>query len=202
MSNPGWYPQPDGQERYFDGEGWTEHHRPAQAPGAPPPGSPQNMPPGQPQKKSGALKWVLIIGAVVLLLCFGGFAACTAGVIGSADEVVKSIESDMSESGGPDVAVPVTEGEAFEVRGFDYAEGWKIGEELDMVEITGLKVTNNREDADSAIVELKFMSGSEIVASVDCTSDTLQPGQTATLTCFSGDPMPEDYDEITINDTF
>ena len=202
MSSPGWYPQPDGQERYFDGEHWTEHQRPAQTPGVPPPGQPQGMVPGAPPRKSGALKWVLIIGAIVLLLCFGGFAACTAGVIGSADEVVKSIEEGESESGARAAPVTITEGEAFEVRGFDYAGGWTVGEEFDTIELEDLKVTNNRDDADSAIVEIKFMSGSEIVASVDCTSDILQPGQTATLSCFSGDQLPDDYDEITINDTF
>lgn len=31
MSNaaPGWYPQPDGTQRYWDGKGWTEHTAPA-----------------------------------------------------------------------------------------------------------------------------------------------------------------------------
>lgn len=32
MSNPaGWYPQPDGQQRYWDGELWTEHYAPGPA---------------------------------------------------------------------------------------------------------------------------------------------------------------------------
>ena len=33
MSTPaGWYPQPDGQQRYWDGEQWTEHFAPGIAP--------------------------------------------------------------------------------------------------------------------------------------------------------------------------
>ena len=33
MSSPaGWYPQPDGQQRYWDGERWTEHTAPGAAP--------------------------------------------------------------------------------------------------------------------------------------------------------------------------
>ena len=194
MSSAGWFPQPDGQERFYDGEDWTDQYRPGRPQGAPPT--------APPPKKSNVWKWVLIVVFIVLVLCCGGFAACSAGVIGAADEVSKSIEEEESESGGVNNAVTVTEGEAFDVRGFNYAEGWKISEEYGSVEITGLKVTNNRDERDSAIVEIKFMKGSEIAASVDCSSDQLQPGQTATLDCFSADALPEDYDKITINDTF
>lgn len=28
MANPGWYPDPSGGQRYFDGQTWTEHHAP------------------------------------------------------------------------------------------------------------------------------------------------------------------------------
>jgi TM2 domain-containing membrane protein YozV len=35
----GWYPQPDGSQRYWDGETWTAHHAPAVTPyGGPPAG--------------------------------------------------------------------------------------------------------------------------------------------------------------------
>ena len=119
----------------------------------------------------------------MLVLCCGGFAACTAGAFEVADEASKSIEADESESGGVANAVEVTEGEAFEVRGFDYAEGWSVREQYDMVEINDLKVTNNRDDQDGAIVQIKFMQSDEILATSDCTSGELQPGQTATLDC-------------------
>jgi len=40
MSNPaGWFPQPDGQQRYWDGEQWTEHVAPGPAPVTTPGGS-------------------------------------------------------------------------------------------------------------------------------------------------------------------
>ena len=33
MSSPaGWYPQPDGQQRYWDGELWTDHFGPGEQP--------------------------------------------------------------------------------------------------------------------------------------------------------------------------
>lgn len=198
MSNPGWYAQPDGQERYFDGNTWTDQFRPAGP-------SPQQYQGSQnpPPKKGGPLKWILIVGFALLLCCGGGFVACSAGVVGAADEANKAIESASSEEGGTANAKTITEGKAFEVRDFSYAKGWKVKDDgLGGVTVSGLKVTNNRSDTDGAIVEIKFMKGDEILASVDCTSDQLQPGQTATLSCIGSSDMPEGYDRITINDTF
>lgn len=197
--NQGWFPQPDGRERYYDGEQWTDHYRAPSGQGAPAPQAPGGPPP---KRKSSPWKWIIIIGVIVLMVCFGGFAACTAGVLGTANEVNESMESAESESGGPNNPVEITEGEAFEVRGFAYSDGWKVTEELGSVSIEDLKVTNNRESRDSALVTIKFMKGSEVMASVDCTSDPIQPGQTVTLNCLSADEMPTDYDKITINDTF
>lgn len=201
MSNAGWFPQPDGQERYYDGEQWTDDFRPAQQ-GSQPPQPAYGQAPPPPQKKGFPWKWVVIIVAIVLLVCCGGFAACTAGVIGTADEVSKSMDSDASKEGGPDNPMPITEGEAFEVDGFNYAAGWKVTEEFGDANITGLKVTNNRDQKDSVMVEIKFMKGSEVLALVDCTTDPIQKGNTVSVDCFSTDKLPDDYDEITINDSF
>jgi len=37
---PGWYPQPDGQQRYWDGQSWTEHLAPVLTADAAPFGGP------------------------------------------------------------------------------------------------------------------------------------------------------------------
>jgi hypothetical protein len=37
---PGWYPQPDGQQRYWDGQSWTEHLAPVATAEAAPFGGP------------------------------------------------------------------------------------------------------------------------------------------------------------------
>ncbi len=83
-----------------------------------------------------------------------------------------------------------------------YAEGWKVTKEFGLANVTGLKVTNNRDHKDAALVEIKLMKGSEVLAVVDCTTEQIQKGQTTTLDCTSADKLPDDYDEITINDTF
>lgn len=61
MSTPaGWHQQPDGRERYWDGQQWTDQYREGGA-SAPPPPAPA-------KKSGGCLKWVLIAIAALVLL--------------------------------------------------------------------------------------------------------------------------------------
>lgn len=46
------------------------------------------------------------------------------------------------------------------------------------------------------------MRGSEVVALADCTTEPVNVGQTTTLGCISADDFTDDYDAITINDSF
>ena len=63
-------------------------------------------------------------------------------------------------------------------------------------------MTNNRDDKDSALVEIKFWSGDEVLALADCTTEPIAVGTTTTLNCVSTDSIPKNYDRVTINDTF
>ena len=95
------------------------------------------------------------------------------------------------------------QGKAFEVDGFKYAAGWSIGKDaLGDLDVKGLKVTNNRDDKDSALVEIKLWKGTEVVALTDCTTEPIGVGTTVSLSCLSADRLPKGYDKITINDTF
>lgn len=92
MSNPGWYPQPDGNERWYDGNSWTEHTRAGQSAG-PAPGYPA------PQKKGGALKWVALGVGGFFILCCGGSAILSLGASNSdtsADSSTTEIEESSS----------------------------------------------------------------------------------------------------------
>lgn len=152
-----------------------------------------------PKKKRTFLK-------VFLALCAFGIVSVIAlvALIGSAaNEVSESIEADANKPGGTDNPMAITEGKPFEVDGFKYAAGWKIaGDGLGDVTVNGLKVTNDRDSRDSALVEIKLWQGTEVKALVDCTTEPIAVGTTVTLSCFSTDPMPKHYDEITINDSF
>ncbi|MEJ7834300.1 MAG: hypothetical protein WKF79_15405 [Nocardioides sp.] len=159
---------------------------------------------GQPQpKQSHTARNILIAFAVIFVLLLGGCLAVGALFVNGVDNAIDEIEEADNEPGAVDNPLAIEEGKGFEVYGFDYADGWSVvADPIGDVDIKELKFTNNRDEADSAFVEIKFYAGSEIVASTDCTSDTVEPGTTVTLTCLSVDDLPKSYDKITINDTF
>lgn len=138
--------------------------------------------------------------ALLSLLIIGG---CTVLVGKGLDEADKAIKAEDNKPGGPDNPMTIKPGEAFEVDGFTYADGWTLGKDsLGYVDIKKLKVTNERDDKDSALVEIKFWKGSEVLASSDCSTNPIDVGTTVTVSCSSADKLPKSYDKITINDTF
>lgn len=159
--------------------------------------------PYQQPRKSHTVRNVLLILVAVFVLFVGG---CLALIGGAANEVSKSIdnaEKQDQEPGGPDNPLTIKEGRKFSVSGFDYSAGWKVTDDgIGSPDIKGLKVTNNRDDKDSALVEIKFMKGSEVLAVTDCTTEPVAVGETTTLSCISADQIPRSYDRITINDSF
>ncbi|WP_216823032.1 DUF2510 domain-containing protein [Aeromicrobium sp. A1-2] len=189
----GFYPDSTGSMRWWDGAAWTEQ---TQQP------APGQVAMAAPPKKKHTVRNVLLGLVAVFVLFVGG---CMALIGSAANEVSKSIDKEVakdSEPGGPDNPLTISEGKAFSVSGFDYAAGWKVVDNEFGFDITKLKVTNNRDDKDSALVEIKFMKGSEVLALTDCTTEPVAVGQTTTLSCLSGDDLPAKYDKITINDTF
>ena len=191
----------------MDGNAWTSRARPL--PGAvPPPAAappygatqPGMVQPGVVQpvgKKSNLARNLLIAFAVLFLLCGGGCFAVVAFVGNEAENIV----NDDTE-GGPNNPKEIEPGEGFEVAGFEYADGWTLGADASgIMSVQGLKVTNERGKTDQAFVMMKFLSDDEVLAESTCTSDgRIAEGLTVTLTCISGDTMPTEYDEVTIND--
>ncbi|MBD3924532.1 hypothetical protein IEZ26_07875 [Nocardioides cavernae] len=156
--------------------------------------------PTKPPKKKHTVRNLLLAFVVITGL---GIAGCTALVGGAANEISKSIEEDANKPGGTDNPMPINEGKPFEVDGFKYAAGWSIGKDaLGDLDVKGLKVTNNRDDKDSALVEIKLWQGTEVKALADCTTEPIGVGTTVSLSCLSTDKLPKSFDKITINDTF
>ena len=95
-------------------------------------------------------------------------------VVGGANEVANSIEEDANKPGGTDNPLAITEGKPFEVDGFNYAAGWSIGKNaLGDVDVKGLKVANNRDSSDSALVEIKLWKGTEVLALSNCATQPI-----------------------------
>jgi len=188
----GFYPDSQGQMRFWDGTRWTEHTQ--AAPVAPAPA---------PAKKSHTFRNVMLGFIAALVLLVGGCMALIGSAANEVDKSIKAEEAKDAEPGGPDNPLTIEPGKKFSVLGFDYAAGWKVGVDgIGDAEVTGLKVTNNRDEKDGAIVEIKFMKGNEVLALVDCSTEQIAVGQTTSVDCFSTDELPKDYDRITINDTF
>ena len=156
----------------------------------------------QPVKQSHTGRNILIVFGVLFLLLVGGCVAVVA-VIGN--EVNDAVNDDTL--GGPNNPLTITEGEGFEVDGFEYADGWSIvGEPVSQTwHVENLKVTNDRGKPDRLLVDIKLLNGSEIVADSTCTVgdgfNKIPEDTTVTVTCVSNDPLPGAYDKITIQDS-
>ena len=153
-----------------------------------------------PPKKSHTLRNVLLIILALFILFVGG---CLAIVGMAANSVDKSIKKSENESGGTNNPITIVQGKAFNVRGFNYKAGWRVvGDGAGGVTVKHLRVTNHRSKKDSALVEIKFMKGSEVLGLSDCTTDPIMPGQTVLVSCIGTDGPVKGYKRITINDTF
>ncbi|GAB3283128.1 hypothetical protein [Kineosporia babensis] len=181
------------------------HTNPGQYESGPAPqyyGGPQYQ--QQPPKKSHKLRNTLL--ALTALFVLGGLGSCAALVLvagNAVDEAVTAVEEEDAQPGGPDNPLEIEIGKPFEVAGFEYKKGWKASEDvLGSVDVRKLRVTNNREDKDSALIDIKFWKGTEVVATTSCTSDPIDVGTTVTLSCLSGDDWVKGFDRVTVNDTF
>jgi hypothetical protein len=221
----GWYPQGN-QERWWDGNAWSDNFRPlgseqaqqttfqpVQQPAYAQPqytqpqytqpqyGTPQTYLPQQPVKQSHTARNILIVFGVLFLVFVGGCIAVVA-VVGH--KVNDAINDDSV--GGPNNPLTITEGKAFEIRGFKYADGWAITPEpvSQTWGVDNLKVTNERGKSDRLDVEIKLLNASEVMATAFCVAgdgfEKIPEHTTVTLQCTSSDPIPTTYDKITIQD--
>jgi hypothetical protein len=208
----GWYPQGN-QERWWDGNAWSDNFRPigseqVQQPAYPPTyqqptyGQPQQpYLAAQPVKQSHTGRNILIVFGVLILLFVGG---CFAVVAIVSDKVNEAVNDDTL--GGPNNPLTIEEGKSFEVAGMEYADGWDISADAGgLVAVENLKVTNHRGKADRVFVEIKLLNANEILAMSTCTAgnlDKVPKDTTVTLDCTSSDTMPTAYDKVTIQDAF
>lgn len=180
-------------------------------------GQPQQQPYGQapaypqqpygyaqvPQKENHTLRNVLLILGLIFILFAGGCVAIVALAANEVDNAVDKITENDDAPGGVNNPLEITEGEGFDVYGFEYQDGWTVAaDELGDVDIEGLKFENNRDSSDSAYVDIKFFSDNELLATASCTSESAEVGQIVPVTCFSVDDLPASYDKITIADSF
>jgi hypothetical protein len=218
---PGWYADPDGsagQQRYWDGQQWTDQRSDGPAHAAyPSAGYPVASGAASQSSAVKVLLWVLV---GFFVLCGGGcfaFAAVVAGTDSEPDTASESqVSTDAPAPVGTDSAVDLSQqvrgdedhpvvvhpGKAFNIRGFEYQPEWTLKNGYIGLEIENLRVKNMRDDKDSAMVDFKMWRGQEVVGAISCFSDPIAPGTTVTLLCSSTDDFTGHYDRLTISDTF
>lgn len=148
----------------------------------------------------------LIVGAIVLvvLLFCGGIITA---IVVIAKNVEDSIDDwDPERVGGRDNPITVDVGEAFEIDGIEYAEGWQVQQpttEYDGTTITGLEGTNDRADESSEYASLTFTfvgPDDRELGQVSCTSSgSIFHGNSEELTCFGYDEVPSAFDHIEVS---
>ena len=122
----------------------------------------------------------------MLFLLFVGGCIAVVAVVGN--EVNDAVNDDTL--GGPNNPLTITEGEAFEVHGFEYADGWSIvGEpvEPDLAHREPQGHQRPRQGRPAAGRQIKLLNGSEVVATSTCTVgdglDKIPEDVTVTVTC-------------------
>ena len=96
MSTPaGWYPQNDGQQRYWDGQQWTEHF----APGGQDAAAPAVAATQKPARAWYTKKRVLIPAGVVVLAMIGG-------AMGGGDDPTTPVSASSATSSAANAATP------------------------------------------------------------------------------------------------
>lgn len=179
---PGWHPQPDGRDRWWDGQQWTDHYRdPVSAPAAPAPyagqgyGSPGYDPQAQWQQNqrtgmSRGLKGCLIAGVVLLVLLVVGAIIAVFVVGRSIERAVDDASSAVPSAG--DVVVTVNVGEGFDVRGAEVEDGWSVQSGGIGSEVTDMRATFDDSSRTTPTIFTMRFTGTD-GGSVDsvCTAD-------------------------------
>ena len=164
------------------------------APGqAPPPGYYQQEPP----KKKHTVRNILLGVVLLFVLIIGG---CMALIGGAANEIDKAILEEEAN----DKPVKVEEGAAFTHDGFEAESGWKVAKDgMGSATIKGLSVTNTDDEGRTALLSFRFYKGNTNLGEVECSSNTLQGGESSALDCVSFDSkFPTGYTEIRVSDSF
>ncbi|KRE63477.1 DUF2510 domain-containing protein [Nostocoides sp. Soil756] len=209
---PGWHPQPDGRERWWDGQQWTEHLRdpaatPPAAAGVEAPygtpgayGQPAWQPPQRRGMSGGAKGCLIAVGVLLLLLVVGAVVAVVLfarNVSTAVDDARSAFPTSLptqlpSELPTGATTVTVRIGEGFPVGDAQVEDGWSLGEAGSFGRpVEGMRVTGG--DGQPVFFTMRFTGGGADAETVctatgDTTSDA---GRSVTCVPIFGD-VPDD----------
>ncbi len=217
----GWHPDPNtpGQQRYWDGQAWTEQTQSASMP--PPPGAPQG---GYRDAKADAKaaaayakaqrpwykkkRWIGTIAIVAIV----AIAAGSSG--GGGDDDAKNVADapvTNSQKEEPTEEKPAVEEPDNSSKGKG-AITWGNWEVVGKLQVTKeefvdtfavvARVKNTKDSADRGAFTVTILKGTEILGTATCSTSEVQPGAVATANCFSGDDYKAGFTEVTIENAF
>jgi hypothetical protein len=154
------------------------------------------------RRKKHPVRNVLAVLISLVVLASVGCVALIAVTVHEISQAIEQADAEESEVERTDDPLTIQPGKRFEVRGFDYSAGWRVREDtFGEIVVTGLEVTNHRSRKDSALLDIRFMRGSAVLAFASCITEPIPVGQTTSVHCVSADKLPGTYERITINDT-
>lgn len=201
---PGWHPQPDGRERWWDGQQWTEHFRDQVAPPTPGYGDPGHAQPGAPgqypEKKGmsrgakGCLIAVVVFLVLALLVTIAGVFFFARSVNDAVDDVRTSMPTgfptEIPEGTGTTVVVVV--GDGFDVGGARVEDGWSLEQNGGIGRsVEGMQATFEDGQSVPLFFTMEFTGADGGTVDTVC-SATGEGGSTADVTCI---PLFGDVDE-------
>lgn len=82
--------------------------------------------------------------------------------------------------------------------------GWSLrsSQYLETFEVAGAEVTNISDRASAAFIEIKVYRGTRLLGNVSCSSPDIEPGETATVDCFTSDRFARGWTRVTVGATF
>ena len=142
----------------------------------------------------------LVGGAVLLIGLVAIVWGVARGVGEAADRVIDDANSELH--GGKASPTSVEVGEEFTHGDWKVSAGWKVTRDaLGRADVTA-DVTNVGTTGRASLLTFKFMRGNRVLASTECTTDQLDPGQLASLDCFASGDLPSAYDGIQVTALF
>jgi hypothetical protein len=156
-----------------------------------------NLP--KPKKKHTVRNVIPVILALGILFMGG----CMALIGGAANEVSKAIDEHENQKGGSNNPITLEVGEGFTIGDTAYAAGWTVKNDvLDSAVVKGLKVTNNGEEANYPSIEFRFWNGKTMLAEVSCgLLEEVPAGTTQALDCTGDEPLPAEYQKLTVQNS-
>jgi hypothetical protein len=145
------------------------------------------------------MKKVVIGGLAGFVVLVVGVCSIVWGLARGVDHVVDHATDEVYGSRG---STSIELGAEFTHGDWKVSDGWSMTRDAyGRLELVG-DVTNVGDSPRASYLTFKFLDGQRVLASTDCFTDRLEPGQLASMDCLGIDDFPTKYDAIQVTGMF